>query len=127
MSLPCDSADQVTPEWSQPLPGGPSSCSGNVLAAVYQADLDPQYILLLGRIPGSPSSEPAGTITTWPLFDSHGSDDPQVLQNDVAKYFVSGGSYRPTFSSPLNHLKSPGATNTFAAWALPETFWQREQ
>ena len=95
--------------------GGPSSCSGNELAAVYQADLEPQCIFWLGRMPGSPSSEPAGTITTWPLFDNHGNDDPHVLQNEVAKYFVSGGSYRPTFSSPLSHLKSPGATKTFDA------------
>jgi hypothetical protein len=81
----------------------------------------------VGLIPGSPSSEPAGTITTWPLFDNQGSDDPQFLQNDVAKYFVSGGLYLPTFSSPLSHLKSSGATKRFAAWALPVTFRQREQ
>jgi hypothetical protein len=43
-------------------------------------------------MPGSPSSDPAGTMTTWPLFDNQGSDDPQFLQKDVAKYFVSGGS-----------------------------------
>jgi len=65
--------------------------------------------------------------TTFSLFDNHGNDDPQFLQKQVAKYFVSSGSYLPTYSSPLNQRKSPGETNKFAAWALPVNFLQREQ
>ena len=80
-----------------------------------------------GLISGSPLSVPAGTMTTFPLLDNHGNEEPQFLQKQVAKYFVSSGSYRPTHSSPLSHLKSPGATKRLEAWALPVNFLQREQ
>ena len=73
-----------------------SSFSGKELASVYQAEREPQYIFRAGLIPGSPSRLPAGTMTTLPLFDNQGNDDPHWVQNEVAKYFVSGGSYRPT-------------------------------
>jgi hypothetical protein len=70
---------------------------------------------------------PAGTITTFPLFDNHGNDEPQVLQKQVAKYFVKSGLYLPTLSSPLNQRNFPGGTNTLEACALPVNFLQREQ
>jgi len=94
---------------------------------VYQSGREPQKIFVLGLIPGSSSSVPAGMMTTFPLFDSHGNDDPQLLQKDVAKYFVSSGSNLPTLSSPLDQLKSAGDTNRLAACALPVNFLQREQ
>jgi len=65
--------------------------------------------------------------TTFLLFDNHGNEEPQFLQKQVAKYFVSTGSYLPTNSSPLNQQKSPGDTNRFDACALPVNFLQREQ
>jgi hypothetical protein len=94
---------------------------------VYQAGLEPQKIFCVGLMPGSSSSVPAGMITTFPLFDNHGNEEPQFLQKQVAKYFVSTGSYLPTNSSPLNQLKSSGDANRFAACALPVNFRQREQ
>jgi hypothetical protein len=66
-------------------------------------------------------------MNTFPLFDNHGNDDPQFLQKQVAKYFVSSGSYLPTHSSPPNHLKSSGDAKMFDACALPVNFLQREQ
>lgn len=75
----------------QPIPGGMEACSGSELAGVYQAGLEPQKIFCVGVIPGSPSSVPAGTTMTFPLFDNHGSDEPHFWQNAVAKYLVSGG------------------------------------
>jgi hypothetical protein len=94
---------------------------------VYQAGLEPQNIFCVGLIPGSSSSVPAGMMITFPLLDIHGNEDPQFLQKQVAKYFVSSGSYLPTNSSPLNQLKSPGDVNRFDACALPVNFLQREQ
>jgi len=109
------------------LLGGISSNSGKAPADVYQSGLDAQNMFCVGLAPGSPSSVPAGTMTTRPLFESHGSDEPQFLQKQVAKYFVCSGSYLPTNSSPVSQLKSPGATNRLAACALPVNFRQREQ
>jgi len=107
--------------------GGISSNSGSELALVYQAGLEPQKMFCVGLMPGSSSSVPAGMITTLPLFDSHGNEEPQFLQKQVAKYFVSTGSYLPTNSSPLIQLKSSGDANRLAACALPVNFRQREQ
>jgi len=58
---------------------------------------------------------PAGTTTALPVFPNHGKNEPQFLQNDVAKYLVSLGSYLPTNSLPLSQLKSFGDTNIFEA------------
>ena len=106
---------------------GISSWSGNELASMYQAGLEPLNILCVGLMPGSSSSVPAGIIITCPLFDSHGNEDPQFLQKAVAKYFVFSGLYVPTLSSPLSQLKSSGDTNRLAAWTVPVNFLQREQ
>jgi hypothetical protein len=73
---------------------------------MYHAGLDPQNMFCVGEIPGSSSRVPAGMMTTFPLFDSQGNEEPQFLQKHVAKYFVSAGSYLPTHSSPLSQLKS---------------------
>jgi hypothetical protein len=107
--------------------GGISSNSGNEITCVYQSGLEPQNMFCTGLMPGSSSSVPAGTMTTFPLFDNHGSEDPQFLQKQVAKYLVLSGSYLPTNSSPLSQLKSSGDTNKLAACALPVNFRQREQ
>lgn len=72
--------------------GGISSCSGSSLAWTYQSGRDPQKMFCVGLSCGSPSSEPAGMMTTFPLFDSHGKVEPQFLQKQVAKYLVFSGS-----------------------------------
>ena len=58
---------------------------------------------------------PAVTTKFLPPFVSHGSDEPQILQNDVAKYFDSGSSNLLTDSSPLSHLNCSGGTKRLAA------------
>ena len=65
--------------------GGICSNSGNEFTCVYQSGLDPQNIFCVGLIPGSSSSVPAGIITTFPLLDSQGNEEPQFLQKQVAK------------------------------------------
>ena len=70
---------------------------------------------------------PAGTTTALPVFPNQGKDEPQFLQNVVAKYLGSSGSNLPIYSSPDNHLKCSGKTNIFEANALPENFLHREQ
>jgi hypothetical protein len=83
---------------------GSSSYSGNSLEVLYHSAFDAQNIFWCGFIPGFPSSVPAGMTTTLPPFERQGNEDPQFLQNAVAKYLVSFGEYVPTIDSPLTHL-----------------------
>ena len=64
---------------------GSLSCCGSALDSRYQIALDAQNIFCIGRICGSLSNVPAGTTTDLPLLANQGSDEPQSLQNDVAK------------------------------------------
>jgi hypothetical protein len=85
-------------DFFQDFLGGNFSCSSKELAWVYQSGREPQKIFCDGFMAGSPSSVPAGMMTTLPLFDSHGSVEPQYLQKQVAKYLVSAWSKRSTYS-----------------------------
>ena len=79
-----------------------------------------------GLILSGVSSDPAGT-TTRPLpADALGKADPQTLQKHFA-WRVAGSSKTRTFSSPLSHSTVASEANTFAAWAEPLPFRQREQ
>jgi hypothetical protein len=107
--------------------GGSSSWLGNEVGSTYQSARDAQKIFWTGRMSGSLSSVPAGTITAFPDCVSHGRDDPHCLQNVVAKYLASGSSNLATNSSPFSQRKSCGETKIFEAKALPVNFLHLEQ
>jgi len=56
----------------------------NSPADTYHVACDAQNMFCPGRIPGSLSNVPAGTIVVLPIFAAHGRDEPHFLQNDVA-------------------------------------------
>lgn len=75
----------------------------------YHCALLDKQIFCVGLILGSSSSVPAGITTDLPILVSHGREEPQVLQNEVAKCFAAGNSYLPTEPSPSSQSKFLGS------------------
>jgi len=80
-----------------------------------------------GRIAGSASREPAGTITSRPLRVRCGKGDPQRAQKVLAKLCAEGRSNRTTRSCPAVHVNWLGLTRKLEVCALPVSLRQREQ
>lgn len=105
------------------------SCSyfGKLWGSSYHGARSAKNILWTGLISGSSSRVPAGMMTAFLLFVSHGKDEPQFLQNEVAKCFASGNSNRSTNSAPFIHWNWSGLTIIFEACAEPVNFWHLVQ
>jgi hypothetical protein len=92
-----------------------------------QCARDPQQESIVGDVPGSSRSEPAGMIISWPLRVAWGRGEPQWQQNEVEKLRAVERSKRRMIFSPNVQRKACGRTYALAAKELPVAFRQREQ
>lgn len=100
---------------------------GKLIASESQRARDCQQESIVGDVPGSFRSDPAGMITSRPLRVACGSGEPHSRQNDVEKLRAKGKSNRATCSCPESQRKACGKTYAFAANALPVARRHREQ
>jgi hypothetical protein len=84
-------------------------------------------VSIVGDVPGSSRSEPAGMMISRPLRVACGSGEPQRRQKDVEKLRASGRSKRTRSFSPDFQRRARGRTYAFVAKALPVAFRHREQ
>ena len=65
--------------------------------------------------------------TVFPLRETRGIGQPQVLQNHLAKLRAVGRSKRWMTSCPDRQMSWDGSTYMFVAYAVPVALRQREQ
>jgi hypothetical protein len=106
---------------------GYSACRGKSSSTRVHDARDSQKMCALGMSAGGWSRDPEGTTTVFPLRETRGIGQPQVLQNHLAKLRAVGRSKRAMASSPDRQMSWDGSTYIFVACAVPVALRQRKQ
>ena len=92
-----------------------------------QFAFEPVKIWHVGRMAGSVSKVPAGTIAKPRSCERNGAAPPQVEQKATLKKRASGTLYLTRFDSPRVNRRSSILHSTFVACALLRARRHREQ